>query len=261
MITKEESAVLNVLPAIMLFACAIPFAVIESPFFIAFLKAIRPAYKPPGREHLRGSLLDDVYAETLESTAAKLKAKPGKKTLGLDGKTNVRGRATVNVIEAKQGISAYVKTSYIGAQEHSGRVHADIAKGVLDDGKDWVAVVADNTGNMRVMFVLLRAQYAWIFFLGCVIHVLDLLIEGIAKLEEFATILSDFYFIVVFLKRHGLLYEAFTAEQKKRHQNKAFSLRLFPLTRFAYIYLLIYSCLRNWATLSTVSVFVFTTFQ
>ncbi|KAK3276759.1 hypothetical protein CYMTET_15194 [Cymbomonas tetramitiformis] len=113
-IEKKEVTVLNFLLATFFLACAIPWAVVENPFFRAFIKALRPAYYDflPKRDQMRTTMLDEVYEEALESTAARLKSKPGKKTLGLDGKTNIRGRGTINVTECKQGINTYVKTVY-----------------------------------------------------------------------------------------------------------------------------------------------------
>ena len=83
---------------------SIPFAVVENVFFVAFVKALNPGYAKflPGRDKLRTSILDDVYEETLVSTSAVLNSTPGKRTLVLDGKTNVVGRATCNIGEGKE---------------------------------------------------------------------------------------------------------------------------------------------------------------
>ncbi|KAK3244949.1 hypothetical protein CYMTET_45462 [Cymbomonas tetramitiformis] len=202
------------------------------------------------KKEMRTTMLDEVYEEALESTAARLKSKPGKKTLGLDGKTNIRGRGTINVTECKQGINTYVKTVYCGAREHSGQLHADIAKEILGDGRQHVAVVADNTGNMRTMFRILSGLYAFLFMIGCVVHVLDLLVEDIAKISEISGVVADYHFIITFTKRYSLLYEAFMTEQTKRYGKNTISLRLFPLTRFAYVYLMLFTALRNWTVLA-----------
>lgn len=38
--------------------CGIPFSAIENPFFIDAIKSLHPAYDPPSRNHLSGTLLN-----------------------------------------------------------------------------------------------------------------------------------------------------------------------------------------------------------
>ena len=72
--------------------------------------------------------------------------------------------------------------------------------------------------------------------LVCCVHVLDLLIEDIAKLPQIKAISEDVHFAIVFVKRFGLLYEAFLEVQLKAGIKCA--LAVFPLTRFACVYLM-----------------------
>ncbi|KAK3285281.1 hypothetical protein CYMTET_7103 [Cymbomonas tetramitiformis] len=152
--TEAQATALNFLLGCFFFACKIPFAVVNNVFFRAFIHALSPGYakRLPGRAHLSASILDDVYEETLVSTDAALDRAPGKRTLGLDGKTNCVGRATCNIGEAKLGICAYVTTKYFGKREHSGRIQATYAYEEIKGREDkFQAVVADNTGNKQVI--------------------------------------------------------------------------------------------------------------
>jgi hypothetical protein len=103
-ISAAEIPVLNHFLATFYYACKIPFGVVDNPFFKRFIKAIRPAYAShlPSSFTLRGNMLDKVYEETVESTTAALAGVDGKRTLGLDGKTDVRSRPTVNFTDMKQ---------------------------------------------------------------------------------------------------------------------------------------------------------------
>ncbi|KAK3277297.1 hypothetical protein CYMTET_14685 [Cymbomonas tetramitiformis] len=259
-ISKAEAMAINFFLYTFFLACRIPFFIVDNYFFRQFIGALRPAYLEvmPHRTALGTTGVDEVYEETLATTAAHLDRVPGRRTLSLDGKTDIRGRGTVNVCEGKQAITAYVTTRYVGAREHTCQMHANLAQEYLGDGREFVAVVADNTGNMRKMFNILRILYPFIFFLGCAIHVLDLLVEDIAKLDEMAEIVADWHFVTSFLKRHSLLYEAFLKRQSKaRHARGRLgdgpvTLKLFPLTRFAYCYLMIHGGLRSWALLRDV---------
>ena len=185
--------------------------------------------------------LSRIPSEALLDSAA------GKRTLGLDGKTDVCGRATVNFGNMKQGVVAYLSTRFLKKQKHSGETHAQMVQETIGDAKHkYQAVVADNTGNMQTMFRLLRSIYPLLFFLGCCIHVLDLLIEDLAKLQQIANLVADFHFIIVFIKRNSLLFETFLEAQISFYgANKFLSLRIFPLTRFAYCYLMVLCVLRN----------------
>ncbi|KAK3282159.1 hypothetical protein CYMTET_10088 [Cymbomonas tetramitiformis] len=243
---------LNFLLGCFFFACKIPFAVVNNVFFVAFITALSPGYVKwlPRRNQLSTSVLDDVYEETLVSTEAALDRAPGKRTLGLDGKTNCVVRATCNIGEAKVGISAYVSTKYFGKHEHSGRVQAKYAYEELKDREDkFQAVVADNTGNMQVMFRLLRIWFPMLFIFGCCIHVLDLLIEDIVKLEDISGTVSNYYFVTVFLKRYSMLWETLADKQREKFGMHARKLKIFPLTRFAFAYYMISTALYNWTVL------------
>ncbi|KAK3244258.1 hypothetical protein CYMTET_6821 [Cymbomonas tetramitiformis] len=250
--TEVQARALNFLLGCFFFACKIPFSVVGNVFFVAFISALSPGYAKwlPGRTQLRTSILDEVYEETIVSTEAALDHAPGKRTLGIDGKTNTVGRATCNIGEAKLGISAYVTTKYFGKREHSGRVQANYVYEEIHDRVDkFQAIVADNTGNMQVMFRLLRAWFQALFIFGCCIHVLDLLVEDMVKLESLSLVVADFHFVTVFLKRFSMLWETLLSAQEEKFGIHARKLKVFPLTRFAYAYLMIETTVYNWSIL------------
>ncbi|GFS82705.1 hypothetical protein NPIL_701021 [Nephila pilipes] len=47
----------------MLYACSIPFAVVESKSFKNLIHILRPSFKPPSHKELAGPLLNAVYNE------------------------------------------------------------------------------------------------------------------------------------------------------------------------------------------------------
>ena len=109
--------------------------------------------------------------------------------------------------------------------------------------KRYIAVVADNTGTMQTMFLCLLTVYPFLFMMGCCVHILDLLIEDIAKIGEIASIGGDSHFVISFVKKHGVLHELFLEIQLELKIKN--SLKLFPLTRFAYLCLMIHTELVN----------------
>jgi hypothetical protein len=153
-----------------------------------------------------------------------------------------------------QGVCAYRTTQYCKKNEHTGQYHSRLVQNEIGDGSLYQAIVADNTSNMKKMFVLLAAIYLFLFFVGCCVHVLDLLVEDVAKIVEIAEVVNDYHFMVGFLKRHSLLYEAFMESQKDKFGAGQFkTLRQFPLTRFAYAYLMLQLVIRNWSLVRDVS--------
>ena len=107
-----EAAVITHFLSIFFFVCRIPFFVLDNYFFRQFIRVIRPSYVEflPGRDAMRTTLLRDLYDETTETTQVALARIPGRLTVGIDGKTDNRGRATVNVTKGKVGIVSYIKT-------------------------------------------------------------------------------------------------------------------------------------------------------
>jgi hypothetical protein len=57
----EESRIRQINEALvmMFIMCALPFRLVENPFFINLLKALNPGYQPPSRKALAGRLLDN----------------------------------------------------------------------------------------------------------------------------------------------------------------------------------------------------------
>ena len=60
-VNLEESRIKQINEALvmMFIMCALPFRLVENPFFINFLKALNPGYQPPSRKALAGHLLDN----------------------------------------------------------------------------------------------------------------------------------------------------------------------------------------------------------
>lgn len=82
-------------------------------------------------------------------------------------------------------------------------------------------------------------------------HVLDLLVEDLAKLKKVASIGAEAHFAVSFVKKHALLLEEFSLIQQRNQLT--LDLLLFPATRFAYMYLMVYRVHANIAALRLLS--------
>lgn len=208
---------------------------------------------PQGRKKLAGSLLDEVYEEAKEITAHALSNMPGRPTLGIDGH-KVNRRHVETLTTAKLGISAFTHVEYMGTTRTTGENLAKLALKHMTS--NFIAVVADNTSNntgqLTGLFAEIKRSMPNLICLGCYVHVLDLLVEDLAKLEDIKSAGDDAHFMVSFVKKHGLLYEEF----RQKHQGRggvAADLVHFPQTRFAYLYLMCKRVALNYTALRLLS--------
>lgn len=199
-----------------------------------------------------GSLLDEVYEEAKLITQDKLEELPGRLTLGVDGH-KLGNRHVETITRCKLGISTFHSAQMLGRDRSTGRKLGEMVLAVLDDS--FMALVADNTsnnsGSRNGLFRHVLDKKPTLLCIGCCVHVMDLLIEDLVKADVFAESCADARFLTGFTKKHAILYEEFLLCQEKM-QVKA-QLALFPLTRFAYAYLMCQRVIKNWAVLRQVS--------
>ena len=231
--------------SIFVFMCCLPFSIVMNTHFIRFMWAVRPNFAKqlsPSRVMylLAHDLLDEACEETTEITDRALTDVPGRPTLGMDGHKEGKHRHVETITRAKLGLSTFAAAVYMRTTRTTGKNLANVALKYLSPL--YIAIVADNTGNNTGentgVFAHVRAVYTTLFCLGCYVHVFDLLIEDVAKLPQIKAVGNDAHFCVSFLKKHGLLFEEFLICQQKlgvKHE-----LVLFPATRFAYLFLMIY---------------------
>ena len=208
---------------VMVIMCHLAFSFTTSFYFRQFLKVIRPNFeKKLGgekfRERVAGPLLDEVYEEAVEIAEEKLSRATGKITLGIDGHKDGNGRSLETITRAKLGVSVFGGCEYMKTERATGDRLAKTVQSYIVNAALYIAVVADNTGNNVTMAEKLALVEALkhLFFLGCFIHVMDLLVEDIAKLKPFADLQRDAHFAISFIKKHAILYEEFL-DTKRRY--------------------------------------------
>ena len=242
------------------FICRIPFLTIEHWAFVAFVKALNPAYTAHlfKRTALSTTWLSTLKGETEEKTEAFLGKCMGRKTIIIDGFKDRRGRHVMNMSDAKVGFASYAKTSWFGRRNHGGQTYFEEVERHVGDGNEYIACCADNTSSntsmQKGLFGLLNKKFNC-FFGGCCVHCLDLLSEDIAKLDEISTVIDEFKLVTGIVLRFSLLTETFIALQQQRHKaDKSASLlmlKTFPDTRFAYAFFVVFAVLENWSVLQS----------
>lgn len=254
---KEQLDLCLYLLTVTILMCHLAFSFATNPYFRMFLKALRPAFEKTLcariKEQMSGPLLDEVYEEALQVAEESLANQPGLITLGTDGHKDGRGRTLETITKAKLGISTFADCKYMLTERATGAHLAGVLKVyLLVNVALFIAVVADNTGNNTTAFEALQgiAALAHLFYLGCFIHVLDLLLEDLAKVQPFAELSAEAHFVITFIKRHSILHEEFL-EAKAKLKIRS-DLHLYPQTRFAYLHLMLLSLFKCLAAVKLV---------
>ena len=128
---------------------------------------------------------------------------PGKETIGIDGHKDGKRRHVETITRMTCGVSAFEDAYHMGTERSTGENLAKILRPLISHSKV-IAVVADNTGNntgtKTGLFASLQYGMPWLICLGCCVHVLDLLVEDLAKLPKLAATGADAHFLVTFTK-------------------------------------------------------------
>ena len=228
------------------FACNVPFSVVDHWAFKKFVHAVNGSFYKylcakgtEGRKAVRNKL-PEIYEETQRLSEEFLNENYGLRTLGIDGHKDTNKRHVTTISTSKPGASIFNRCVWVKTKGQGGDAYAEVVEEVIGDKKDeYIAVVSDNASNMLKMQVVLSKIFPFLIMLGCLVHIMDLLVEDIASLTEVAAIADDMRFLAVFVKGNGMLYEWFIAHKQGP------MLVIYPATRFAYVYLMAHKVLKN----------------
>lgn len=193
-----------------------------------------------------------MYEEAKVVTSEKLADLPGRVTIGIDGH-KMGKRQVETMTKAKLGVSTFLHSEILSTKRATGKHLAELLLKYLDDS--CIAVVADNTSNntgrRTGLFTILQAKKPTLLCIGCCVHVLDLLVEDMARLAPISEAINDAHFLASFTKKHSLLYEEFLRVQPMFNVKQ--QLVLYPTTRFAYAYLMCARAAKNHPVLRHIS--------
>lgn len=237
----------------LLVGCALPFNIVNSVFFIDFIKAINSAYARhlPHADTFRKVYLPALFDDTTKNLSGVWKAMNNPLlTLAFDGFKGENSMHVVNITESTGEYCAFKACVDPGERREDGAFYANqmidvIERACNETGKSpediYAGVVADNVSYNRTAFRILKEKYPLLFFIGCVAHGFDLLIEDLASIDEFKKLVKTARSIAEFIKSHKYALAAF----KKIIGKDGQMLTLFPSTRFAFADLTVYRCLKN----------------
>ncbi|RWR99214.1 uncharacterized protein B4U79_18821, partial [Dinothrombium tinctorium] len=80
-----------------IFVNNLPFTIVQNKSFEAFVSKLNPSYKLPSRQYLSTTLLDNEY-DRIQKQANKLISECNSLSIILDGWTNIKNNAVINII-------------------------------------------------------------------------------------------------------------------------------------------------------------------
>jgi len=239
--------------AIMSFivGCGLPFAIVQSVYFMNLLSVLRPGFIAKdwrmSRTGFSTSGLDKLYEQIKDQLHKALHNNSSTNlfTLAGDGFKAESGDKVVNFTEQLQTKLAFKDSQPVAEAREDSGTYVPLFKQQLETRaiEEWTGVVADNVGYMRSTLNELELMFPNLICIGCVVHVLDLMCEDYAKLVmEYVNMANK---IVVFVTGHDRVRQLFL--RLKGPQGTG--LRTFPDTGFSYASLMLSSVLTNKRTL------------
>lgn len=157
-VKPAENEKIDSLMAEFFYGCNIPFRVADSMYFKKFIKSLRPAYTPPHRLLLAGSLLDKTH-DKIEKRNADLIAKMDKRvTLLVDGWQNSSANRhyVVMMLATSNDQKVFLESfDFSTARETGVNLFDSVEKSILlaeeRYGAEVYAVLTDNAFNMQNM--------------------------------------------------------------------------------------------------------------
>jgi len=170
-----------------LYANGIPFNVLRSPYWHEMVSAINDAptgYKSPGYDKARTVGLDHEKAKISHSLNKMTSSwTDNGVSIVSDGWTNVKGKPLISVLAVSRS-----GPIFLAAHDYSDKFKTaiNIAEALLETIErigpyNVIQVITDNAPNCKAAGAIIEDRYPNIFWSGCLVHTLNLLLHDIVK--------------------------------------------------------------------------------
>lgn len=243
--TPEKKKEIDLCFARAIYATGTPFNLLESNYWQEAISALDPTYSVPTRYMISNSLLDSEY-ERIQKETTEIINQAESLAIVMDGWSDINGKSTVNFIVTTPKPFFY-KCVYPGTNHETAVYLFTQLKALIDEigPSKIVAVVTDNTNNMKAMWRMVESEYEHIFAVGCASHTLNLLMKDIAKLQKFKSCIDLVTKIIKYIKKRHLELAYFEKIQTEKYGNNKTTLKLPGQTRWGGIVIMIESFLCN----------------
>jgi hypothetical protein len=184
------------------YSTGIPFTVVESPYWLEFIKTIQPAYISPNRRNLANNLLNAEYQVEQQDLNTMLK-QASNITLASDGWSNIRRESVLNFVLCLPK-PVFYDAKYTGVESHTAEFIYQEFKSIIEviGPSKFAGVITDNASAMRAAWGLLNRDYPQLICLGCNAHIGNLLIKDILKLDWVEGLMTQVKQIINFFRAH-----------------------------------------------------------
>ncbi|ESQ30701.1 hypothetical protein EUTSA_v10012177mg, partial [Eutrema salsugineum] len=240
-ISKERTHVVRQYCSRWIYEASIPFHAIDNEPFQLFCEALGqfgPVWVPPSQYQLREPLLNEEYIRTQKKLKI-LEEEWDREGCSVmtDGWSDMKRRSIMNLCVNSRGGTCFLSSKDASKDSHTGQyIFNYIDKCIEDIGAEKIVqVVTDNATNNVAAAKLLKEKRPSIFWTGCAAHTLDLMLEGISKLQHFAKVIDQAKAVTVYVYAHHKTLSMMRAYTKKRDIVRP------GATRFATCFLTLHS--------------------
>ena len=237
---EEKRRELDKIWAKFFYEANIPFSIARNSTFKEAIRRtsdFRAPYAPPSYNDLRKKLLVQAKNElgaVLEGKMANSVRKFGA-TLTFDGWSSCTNQPLFNAM-----IVSPVGEHFLGSVDTSGHTktaayQASIIEKFIEDvgSQNVVQIATDNASVMKAAAEIITNKYDHIYFQGCAVHAMNLLLGDIAKAKWITEVLKKARTIVTFIKKRHMPLAVFRKHEKK------YSLVLAGKTRFGSNFMMV----------------------
>lgn len=208
-VNPSESEKLDALTAEFFYGCNIPFNVADSMYFKNYIKALRPAYKPPQRLQLAGKLLDKAHENILKRNTDLINKMDKKVTLLIDGWQNsaANRHCVVTMLSTSNDQKVFLESFDFSSLRETGLNLSDALNRSIELAKERYdaeiyAVLSDNAYNMQSMGA--TAQSMDLLYSTCNSHSANLLAGDVLKTSKNSKIMDKVMIVQKEFKKTSL---------------------------------------------------------
>jgi hypothetical protein len=174
-----------------LYACGVPFNVLRSPYWDDMVRAINQktpqGYKSPSYEKARTVLLD---REKTKIQAGLSRFTNEWSDVGVsivsDGWTSVRNQHLINVIGVSASGAVFLAAHDSSSISATSQNISELLLKTIDEVGPFnvIQVITDNAANCKGAGKIIERMHPHIFWFGCLVHTLNLLMHDLVKHKE-----------------------------------------------------------------------------
>jgi Protein of unknown function (DUF 659)/hAT family C-terminal dimerisation region len=213
--TEQDQKLIISAMADFIFGDGIPLSLVESKLFRNFLSLANPHIRMPSRRTLSEQLLNEKYNEAYMAVDIAIRDAPSL-SLIFDAWTNVNHEPVVGFVIATPR-PFFWKAVHSEDNRHTADYFVEQCSSIIDHfgAQKFTAIVTDNTSTMIKSWRMLEVKYPGIVCLGCLAHVINLLIGDIFKIPLPKGVVDKCNAVINFFNRSSLCDMIF---QKKREE-------------------------------------------